>query len=82
MKLVIEIDDDTYKRVISDSKTYVLDEIFVENAIYNGTPLDDVLDKIKAEVREFSFTRGSGTYHILTYIVNQIIDKYKAKSEE
>ena len=40
MKLIIDIDEDTYKSVIADSTTYVLDEILVENAIYNGIPLE------------------------------------------
>ena len=41
MKLVIEIDDDMYKRVC-DCEAYVLndaDDILLENAIANGTPL-------------------------------------------
>ena len=70
MKLIIDINDDTYKRVISDSKTYVLDEIFVENAIYNGTPLDD----IKAEIEELPFDHYLNKKGIL-----KIIDKHIGK---
>lgn len=39
MKIVIDIDDDIYENIMADSVVYVLDEILVENAIYNGTPL-------------------------------------------
>ena len=50
MKLIIDIDEETYKSVIDNNTVYVLDEILVENAIANGTPLDDIRSKILYEI--------------------------------
>ena len=61
MQIVIEIDEHIYKQIMADDEVYVLDnevdQILVENAIYNGTPLpehhgrlidgDEVLNDIK-----------------------------------
>ena len=38
MKLIIEIDEETYKSVTTND-AYVLDDILIENAIANGIPL-------------------------------------------
>lgn len=42
---------------------------------------EPILDKIKAEIREFSVIDESGTYRISTYLVDQIIDKYREVTE-
>lgn len=50
-----------------------------QNLILKQEP---VLDKIKAEIREFSVVDESGIYRISTYLVDQIIDKYRGKINE
>ena len=77
MRIVIEIPEEEYKRI----KAYTAPMTWAEHLIKNGTPFNDILDKIKAEIREFSVVYESGTYYIMTYIVNQIIDKYKEEHE-
>ena len=78
IELVIKIPEEEYEKI----KACTAPMVWTEHLIKNGTPLNEVLDKIKAEIREFSVVGESGTYRIMTYIVNQIIDKHKAKSEE
>ena len=84
MKLIIDIDDDTYKRVISDSTTYVLDEILVENAIYNGTPLDDIFDDIKAELwmEGMNMTGEYQGVWVRFRDIEKVIDKHIGKEKE
>ena len=69
MQIVIELDEDTYNSVISDSTTYVLDEILVENAIYNGIVLPkghgrlidaDKFDVYFLENKSEEFVNGAG----------------------
>ena len=81
MKLIIDIGDDTYKRVISDSKTYVLDEIFVENAIYNGTPLDDIKAEIETEKEKEKAEINYGKVYVYNKCL-EIIDKHVGKEKE
>lgn len=55
-----------------------------ELQILNGTPLDDVLDKIKSEIKQLPYQRIFGkvsSYSLLDTVV-EIIDKYKAESEK
>ena len=73
--VVIKIDEEKYEII----KAYTAPMTWTEYLIKNGTPLNEVLDKIKAEIREFSVVDESGTYRISTYIVNQIIDKYRGE---
>ena len=75
IELIIKIPEEEYK-IIKAGKAPMT---WVEHLIKNGTPLNDVFDKIKAEIREFSVVGESGTYRIMTYIVNQIIDKYRGE---
>ena len=42
----------------------------------------DVLDKIRAEIEQAAFKDVNGSKYIFVNRVNQIIDKYKAESEE
>jgi len=81
-KIVIEIDEADREDI--GNIHFVREDLKfkIGKAIMNGTPLNEVLDKIKAEIREFSVVDESGTYRISTYLVDQIIDKYKAESEE
>ena len=77
IELVIKIPEEEYKSI----KAYTSFMPWAEYLIKNGTPLDDVFDKIKAEIREFSVVDESGTYRISTYLVDQIIDKYRSESD-
>ncbi len=66
--------------VISDELIHT-----VCNAIWNGTPLPkrlEVLDKIRAEIEQDAFKGVDGWKYIFVNRVNQIIDKYKAESED
>lgn len=76
IELIIKIDEEEYKNI----KACTSFMPWAEYLIKKGTPLNEVLDKIKAEIREFSVVGESGTYRIMTYIVNQIIDKYRGES--
>ena len=77
MKLIIDIDEDTYKSVIADSTTYVLDEILVENAIKNGTPLEDIKAEIEESMkRDNSYTSWSNGKNYAFNKALEIIDKY------
>lgn len=42
----------------------------------------DILDKIEAEIDDEAFKDANGSKYIFVNRVNQIIDKYKAESEE
>lgn len=65
MKLIIDIDDELYKQITNDSRVYVIDDInsiFVENAVYNGTPLDSIISQIeqarnKDKIAEYPYNR-------------------------
>lgn len=65
MRLLIDIDDELYKQITNDSHVYVIDDInsiFVENAVYNGTPLDNIISQIeqardKDKIAEYPYNR-------------------------
>jgi hypothetical protein len=44
--------------------------------------VDDVLDKIREEIKQAAFNDVHGSKYIFIKRVDQIIDKYKAESEE
>lgn len=80
MKLVIDIDEDMYKDVIANNDVYVLsdvDWILLENAIANGTPLDDIKAEIDQKQYDFmadkDYCEGIRFGLMLAY---QIIDKH------
>lgn len=84
MKRIIDIPDNEYRHI----KEYYEKNDIVEatySYIYHGTPLDDVFDKIRAEIEqgycevEDDYDRGR---NMGLYIAMQIIDHYKAESEE
>ena len=84
MKLIIDISEDDYKKVLDGRASVSM----MRKAIGNGTPLKqeqktNMLDKIKAEIeRERSFQRTMDEYDIATGLRTalEIIDKYKAES--
>ena len=44
--------------------------------------IEDILDKIRAEIEQDACTSVSGSKFIFVSRVNQIIDKYKTESED
>ena len=71
MKLIIDIPDNEYKYTCERT---LHDRSIWDDAIRKGTPLDDALDKIRNEITMLTiFNRQN---------VIEIIDKYKAESEE
>lgn len=86
-KLIIEIDEETYNAVIGDEwiDSEYIDNII--NTIQNGTPLEEELEKIKAELEYMAETQTivedsvGMAYHksrrriILEYYALKIIDK-------
>lgn len=75
IKLIIEIDKDRYNKIMNNAK-YVC-PTGLDSVIAGGIPLDDVLDKIEAEIKETRKRRNVGVMECL-----DIIDRYKAESEE
>ena len=92
MKMIIDIPDNDYRHI----KEYYEKNDIVEatySYIYHGTPLDEVLDKIRDDMQKekenihFDLNEqkakwvNSGIYDGLTW-AQEIIYKYKAESEE
>ena len=90
MKLVIDISEDVYTRLfdngIQDNEIAVDDICEMARSLRRGTPLDEVLDKIRAEIKAMFPPSGSWMYeegheveHTVCEVlvdVLQIIDKY------
>ena len=80
MKRIIDIPDNEYRHI----KEYYEKNDIVEatySYIYHGTPLDDVFDKIRAEIKQLPYQRIFGnvsSYSLLDTVV-EIIDKYKGE---
>ena len=94
MKLVIDIDEKDYRmiqdRVIND-EAWGLNLSDIDIAISEGKPLDSVLDEIRAEIEEYMSTIDYAISEDELKIKGlkeayvdclEIIDKYKAESEE
>jgi len=90
MKLIIDIPEDVYKaHKMGDISPWIVNSIF--DAVMNGIPLPkgygvDVLDKIRAEIENINLNEVATKYEDRFYgfqqEVLQIIDKYKAESED
>ena len=80
MKLIIDIPDNEYKYTCERT---LHDRSIWDDAIRKGTPLDDALDKIRAEIAVLDDADYDyeGYYKAITDAI-KIIDKYKAESEE
>ena len=85
MELVINIDDETYNdikkgKIYSSFRDVPLESV---NAIANGTPLNDVLDKIRAEIKRLPYQRifGNVSSYSLLDVVIEIIDEYREEQE-
>lgn len=71
IELVIKIPKAEYELIVNDEACGLN---VLTRAIANGTSLDDVLDKISAEIEEIETYDG---LYIDRYYVLQIIDKYR-----
>jgi len=84
MKLIIDIPDNDYRHI----KEYYEKNDIVEatySYIYHGIPLDDVLNKIRSEIKSISpktypFVNSTDRY-VKEDDVLQIIDKYRKEQE-
>ena len=75
MKLIIEIPNEDYnfvKRQVVDGITNPL-----KICIAHGTPLDDVLDKIRAELHATAEMHDDGDYYLRDEWIDEIFDKYR-----
>lgn len=77
MQMVIDIPDNKYQWIKDNPLTY--DNEYCE-AIRKGTPLDEVLDKIRAEIEAIIGEKGMDDYDYCSGLIcaRKIIDKYKA----
>lgn len=80
IELLIKIDEDAYKEI----KKIVADEnemCFMQKLIANGTPLNEVLDKIRAEIVEMWKNEPCAIEGGCLDEVLEVIDKYKIDKE-
>lgn len=83
MKLLIEIDEAQKKMVDASMELPPQVENDLISAIRHGKPLDSVLDEIRAEIEKLpSELTYDGRRMIRRVRVYDIIDKYKAESED
>ena len=78
MKIVIDIDEELYK----NKKGYLttMDAHMICDAVAKGTPITEVLDKIKAEI-EAEKIEGFAARNGGLEIALKIIDKYKREQK-
>lgn len=88
IELVIKMSQESYNNLKIGCTQRISDGEMIE-ALKNGTPLNEVLDKIRTEIEQLTITEGGEDYtrkmaelYSLKIKVLQIIDKYKAESEE
>ena len=74
MKLLIEIPDKTYRMIKNNKYDYGDMNIIIQN----GTPLDNIRERINLE--KLGYSPNSGYYKAIMKIL-QIIDKCRAESE-
>ena len=77
MKLIIDIHEKDYQSIKNGQIPFS-----VIDAIYNGTPLNDIRAEI--EQNAYPIVHGVNNHEkgMTLYGILQIIDKYKAESEE
>lgn len=76
MKLIIDIPDIDYEHI----KEYYEKNDIVEatySYIYHGTPLNEVLDKIRAELHATAEMHEDKNYYLRDKWIDEIIDKYR-----
>ena len=82
MKIVIEIDEDIYNDVKTDNCFNGYDVCEVKNAIKNGIPLEEELEKIKSKINledvdcqyEEDYMYSSGLQKAIDIIDNHIAE--------
>lgn len=83
MKLIIDIPDEAYNVLLTEQ--VLPPHIDIEWLLIHGIPLDDVLDKIIAEIDEksshYEHFSSSNTANGLM-IAKRIVGKYKTESED
>lgn len=86
IKLVIKIPEDIYKDIIETRFIYDEDNEIVADVIKNGTLLDDVLNKIKAEIllidKNVKDVRTDGHCFFTADEIFEIIDKHRNEVSE
>lgn len=77
MKLIIDIDDDIYNFIkeVDDENSVITGGLY--GAVCNGTPLDDALDMIRAEIDKQSQMHLDGDLYIKNSDVKKILAKYE-----
>lgn len=80
MKLVIDIPDNEYSQIC---ELRLHNRTFYDDAIRNGTPLNEVLDKIRAEIEALIGEYNIDDYDFCTGLIcaRRIIDKYRKEQE-
>ena len=76
--LVIKIPEDEYN-IIKNSEKSNRPMVWVEHLIANGTPLEKIRERV--ELEKLGYPPSAGYYKAIMKVL-QIIDKYKAESEE
>ena len=76
MKLVIEIDENTYKGICDGKMFITMDRM--SNMISYGTPLED----IKAELHKNAEMHSDGDYYLREEWIDEIINKHIGKENE
>ena len=81
MKLIIDIDEDSYERVMNPDKFYRdIDGEKIRWAVYKGTPIPDNatvcdIEQIRAEIKELSYPYNLDAMRTKSDVL-QIIDRY------
>ncbi len=71
IELIIKIPEEVYKNIQSKSTEIQAEGYTVENTILNGTPLNEVLDNIRAEIED--------TLYVDSLIFGELIDFLNGK---
>ena len=78
MKLIIDIPEKDYEEIMVDKKHQPRILSWSDRLISNGIPLD----KIRTELHATAEMHEDENYYLREEWIDEIIDKYKAESEE
>lgn len=84
MKIVIDIPEEEYEWLKQHPNSIRWSSVYTD-AILNGTPLNETLDKIRAEIQEnINYNKKMNYQGIVTglLLTLDIIDKHEAESDE
>ena len=70
MKLIIDIDEDVYKKIVAD-KYAIYDKMFY--SIKNGIPLDDIRAEINA-LSDYHWDKGDFDIDVVNGMINEFLD--------